>query len=119
MCLQGGVGILNVKFVQMSAGGTAGANAEILHVLDPEFSAHAGVTLTIVTSHRVVAAAQPSYLKSCVHLLRANADVAPWMAALLSGCWEGSCVGGGWGGLWSRWAVSAGAVAAALTMAVG
>ncbi len=126
--LQGGVGILNIKFVDLStAGDGSGADSgdvdsgdgQRLHVCDPEFSAHGAVTVSIITSHRVVAAAQLSYLRAGVHLLRANADVVPWMAALLAGVGEEGGEGVAGRGLWRCWAYCAGAAAAAVTLAVG
>lgn len=126
---QGGVGILNIKFVDLSSAGDGTSAADSgnvdsgdgqrLHVCDPEFSAHGAVTVSIITSHRVVAAAQPSYLRAGVHLLRANADVVPWMAALLAGVGEEGGEGVAGRGFWRCWACCAGATAAAVTLAVG
>jgi hypothetical protein len=81
---------------------------DAIHVCDAEFSVHAPVAITLITSHRIAAASHPNYLKAGVHLLRANADVAPWLAALLAGCSSGAS---------SAWAGVA-AAAATLTVSV-
>ena len=103
---------MNVKFVHLSPGHTATAPSHAnvgdlssFDVCDPEFSAHAPVAVTIITSHRLAATSRVDYLRTGVHLLRANADVTPWMAALLAG-------GGNW------WRAFAGATAAVVTLAV-
>ncbi len=120
---------MNIKFVDLSSAGDGTSAADSgdvdsgdgqrLHLCDPEFSAHGAVTVSIITSHRVVAAAQPSYLRAGVHLLRANADVVPWMAALLAGVGEEGGEGVAGRGFWRCWAYCAGAAAAAVTLAVG
>ncbi len=96
---------MNVKFAHTSSV-VRHVGFDAIHVCDAEFSVHAPVAITLITSHYIAAASHPNYLKAGVHLLRANADVAPWLTALLAGCSSGSS---------SAWA---GIAAAAVTLAV-
>ena len=100
----GGGSILNVRFIHLSANV---GDLSSFDVCDPEFAAHAPVAVTIITSHRLAAASRTDLLRAGVHLLRANADVAPWLVALLAGA-------GGERG----WSAGAGAAAALVTLAV-
>jgi hypothetical protein len=96
---------LNVKFTHVSSVARH-VNDNVMHVCDAEFTVHAPVAFTLITSHRIFAISHANYLKAGMYLLRANADVAPWMAAVLAGC------GRGWSSAW------AGVAVAAVTLAV-
>jgi hypothetical protein len=98
-----------VKFISIDSA-EATADAYYFDVCDPEFSAHAATAITVVTSHRAAAASHVNYVMAGVHLMRANVDVAPWLAVLLAGCSEGNG-----GRLWRVWV---GPVAAAVAILV-
>jgi hypothetical protein len=111
---------LNVNFVNIGEKGHGVGHT--IDACDPEFAAHAPVSVTLITSHHIVASMRPNYLRAASHLLRANVDVAPWMAALLSG---GSVAEVGSSRVraenfcgYGAWRVCAGAVVAAVTLLV-